>query len=167
MRLPDCVKDRTYLDWKEWPYVITRKGVYLYHFTRTIFCVPPESMTCLVVYHLDLHMSVKIMVPESCGTSSEFSDSMEACKPNIKMLANAFGLNIDLGISKGLLIFLRGLIFGRHKIQELYAGSCLICGFTFCHLDMQVCFQCQDCDLYFASDVDLKVHQQAQVHCNY
>ena len=167
MRLPNCIKDRTYLDWKEWPYVITRKGVFLYQFTRTIFCIQPDSMSCLVVHNLDLNMSVKIMVPDSCGASTEFSDSMQACRPNIKLLATAFGLNIDLGISKGLLIFLRGLIFGRHQIQELYAGSCLICGFTFCHLDMQVCFQCQDCDLYFASDVDLNIHQKAQVHCNY
>ena len=175
LRLPGMPADVSYLSWEHWPYYLIRNHVLpknaqgkihyfpykLYHFARTEFC--NQDVVCLNVLNMDVHKIVHVIVPRECGVQSDFHKTVEIQKPDVFLLAHHFGLNVNrvVGITKGLDMFLKGVVFGRHSICELYVGNCPKCDIVLCHLDAtHSCIQCYTCKKYFSSIKYLKFHKE-------
>ena len=168
LRLPGIPPETSYLTLHEWPYVLQRPFLSLYHYIRTEFCPERSSFTALAVWNLDFDKEIIVWVPKGCGPGTWFHNRLEQCLVDTKLLAHACGIDVTKGISKGIDQFLKGIIFGRHSIHELYVGRCDKCKHMFCHLDAtQTCFQCYRCERYFVTQYLLQKHQRSEVHCNY
>ena len=168
LRLPGIPPETSYLTLREWPYVLQRPFIHLYHYIRTEFCPERSNFVALAVWNLDFNKEIIVWVPQGCGPGTWFHTRLEQCFVDTKLLAHACGIDVTRGISKGIDQFLKGIIFGRHSIHELYAGRCDKCKHMFCHLDAtQTCFQCYKCERYFVTQYLLQKHQRSEVHCNY